>query len=65
MATSYLLLGSFDDGFEQVRSEVSRKKPTISLQASYAYVCCELDRMDAMKGKGGNSEAMLTHNCPS
>ncbi|KAM2175839.1 hypothetical protein ACFX1Q_035198 [Malus domestica] len=52
----YVFLGGLDDGFDQVRGEVLRKDPPLGLQASYAYVCREADRKEAMKTEVDKNE---------
>jgi len=50
-----LFLGGLDDEYDQVRGEILRKD-ALGLQATYAYVCREADRKEAMKMEGQSLE---------
>lgn len=44
----YILLAGLDVEFDQVRGEILRKDPVLGFQESYAYVCCEADKREAI-----------------
>ncbi|GAB2287156.1 hypothetical protein Dimus_039807 [Dionaea muscipula] len=61
----YMFLGGLDDEFEQVRGEVLRKDPPLSLHEVYAVIRREAERRDAMKTTGsseGDETAMAVYN---